>query len=180
MEKTSDEEREEREVEGDEPAPAGTELEQLARERDEYLESWRRARADYQNLRRRQQAEVDAAVAKARAGLLSELLLVLDFLDMALSSECRTDEGRALKQGVELTRGQLAQILEQQGVRAIAEGGRFDPALHQAVDTVPTEEREPGEVVETVRRGYRLGEHVLRHAHVRVSTRPEGAAKEGN
>lgn len=149
-----------------------SELDRLARERAEYLESWKRARADYQNLRRRLASDVDSAVAKARQSLLSELLLVLDFLDMALRTPTTTDEGKNLKVGVEMTRAQMMQILEREGVVPIADAGRFDPAIHQAVETVVTDALPPGEVVETVRRGYRMGEHVLRHAHVKVAEPP--------
>jgi molecular chaperone GrpE len=153
-----------RPVEGDED-----ELTRLVRERDEYLESWRRSRADYQNLRRRLQSDIDAAVLKTRTALLSELLLVLDFLEMALRTEVRTDEARNLKVGIEMTRGQMLQFLAQQEVRAVPEGRRFDPAMHQAIEMIDAPDREPGDVVETVRPGYLIGPHVLRHAHVKVA-----------
>jgi molecular chaperone GrpE len=169
--------------EGEEPAVGPPEdedeLTRLTREREEYLESWRRARADYQNLRRRVQADIDDAVRRSRTSLLSELLLVLDFLEMALRTEVHSEDARNLKIGIEMTRGQMMQFLEQQDVRPVPEGGRFDPTVHQAVEMVEAPEHEPGEVVETVRRGYRIGEHVLRHAHVKVAAEPGAAQAEG-
>ena len=167
---------------GDEPgddAPAGEESpEELRRQRDEYLEAFQRARADYQNLRRRGLADMEAAARRAKEGLMHELLLVLDYLEMALAAETRTDEGKNLLVGVRMTRDQLLGVLEREGVRAVPDGGEFDPNVHQAVATVETDEVEPGRVVETVRRGYMLGDHALRHAHVKVAAGPDEDAPE--
>jgi hypothetical protein len=84
-------------VEGSETGgtPSGqNDVDALVRERDEYLASWKRAAADYQNLRRRLQSDVDAAVASRKAALLGDLLLVLDYLDMALATPVQSPEGR--------------------------------------------------------------------------------------
>lgn len=177
MKPASNEEQRGGEAAREDPMEREGRIEELVRERDEYLENWKRARADYQNLRRRLQSDIDAAVSKARAGLLSELLLVVDSLEMALEIECATEEGRNLKRGVEMTHRQLLQILEQQDVRPVPDGGRFDPALHQAVDFVPALDHESGAVIETVRRGWRMGEHVLRHAQVKVAAAPSRGSR---
>ncbi len=174
-----------------EPGPEEDELARALRQRDEYLENWQRARADYQNLRRRMLADTEAAVRSSKEVLLGELLTVLDFLDMALATECQGEEARALHKGIELTRGQLWQLLEREGVSVVPEEGPFDPAVHQAVETVPAGDRAPGEIVRTLRRGYRLGDGVLRYAQVAVAAdegetaRPEqeassSAQSEGN
>ena len=139
------------------------------RERDEYYENWMRSQADFKNLRRRQQQVIDAATAATRRELLSGLLLVLDFLDMALRTPVETAEGRNLLQGVKMTRDHLMQFLSQWEVEAIDEGGIFDPTLHEAVETVADSGEAPGTIVETVRKGYRQGSDVLRHAHVKVA-----------
>lgn len=156
------------------PGPALSEIDQLRAERDEAIESWQRARADYQNLRRRQQADIDAAVARSREALLAELLLVVDTLDMALSTPCQTEEARNLQYGVQLTRQQLMQFLELQNVTRLPDAGTFDPRYHQAIATVVSDRHAPGEIVATVRRGYLLGERVLRHAQVQVAADPAG------
>jgi molecular chaperone GrpE len=161
--------------------PEGSTLEDVARQRDQYLEMWQRANADYQNLRRRGASDLENAARRAKESLLQDLLLVLDYLQMALSSECQTDEGRNLLVGVRMTRDELLRVLEREGVRAVPEGGPFDPRVHQAVATLETDEMEPGQVVATVRRGYALGDHTLRHAQVQVTTAPgEGAAGQGS
>ena len=99
-------------VEAAETPEGGSDLETIARERDEYLASWKRATADYQNLRRRLQSDLESAVARAKTGILGDLLLVLDFLDMALATPVKTDEGRSLHTGVEATRTALYAVLE--------------------------------------------------------------------
>lgn len=156
--------------------PASDELARLAKERDEYLASWQRAQADYQNLRRRIASDTDAAVARARSALLSELLLVLDYLEMALGAPCASAEGKSLHAGVELTRQQLWQVLEREGVKLVPERGRFDAAVHQAVERVEAGGAEPGTILATLRRGYTLGAQILRPAHVRVAAAGEARA----
>ena len=162
------------------PGPA-SELETIARERDEYLTSWKRATADYQNLRRRLQSDLESAVARQKTGILADLLLVLDYLDMALSTPVKTDEGRQLHAGVEATRQALLGALERAGVRPVPECGRFDPAMHESVARAEGGEEgrawKPGDVVETLRRGYTLDGKMLRPAQVRVAGGLEQAAR---
>jgi len=148
-------------------------VEALVRERDELRASWQRARADYQNLKRRTLSDIEAAVSRAEGALLEQMLLVLDYLDMALATECRTEEGRALHAGVELTRQELASFLDREGVAPIATDGAFDPTVHQAVATIETREVEPGHVIETVRGGWTRRGQVLRYAQVKVAAAPQ-------
>ena len=148
----------------------------LVRERDEYLASWKRAAADYQNLRRRLQGDIDAAVARRKAALLDDLLLVLDYLDMALASPVTTAEGKNLHSGVEATRSAMLGALEREGVKPLADGGRFDPAVHACVATDDVSGREPGEILATLRRGYMVDGKILRPAQVRVAGAPAGGA----
>lgn len=136
---------------------------------------WLRAQADYQNSRRRAQQELEAELLRTLQPLLDELLLVADYLDMALAAPSTTPESRALAAGVELTRGKLAQALEQVEVRAVPTRGRFDPALHEAVETRPGPE-EPGTIVATLRPGYTWQGRILRPARVAVAA---GTAAEG-
>lgn len=154
------------------------ELEALRSERDEFEQKWLRAQADFQNLRRRMGAEIDAAVARAKSDVLTEAVTVLDYLDMALAAPVTTEEAKNLKIGVEMTRGQLQALFDRLGVTPIDATGSFDPALHQAVATVETDELEPGAIVDVVRGGYRMGETVLRYAQVRVAAAPDGAGTE--
>ena len=155
-----------------------TDLEKLEREKQEAEDNWKRALADYKNLRKRTLVDIDNAVRGAKQGMLSELLLVLDYLEMALSTQCETQEGQNLLFGVQMTRDQMMQFLEAQDVRPIDSTGSFDPALHQAIESVDAEDVEPGTIVETVRRGFHCGEHVLRYAQVKVAKDPAAEAAE--
>jgi molecular chaperone GrpE len=150
-------------------------LERLERERDESLARLQRAQADYANLRRRAQTDLDSALQRSLRPLLESLLLVVDHLDLALAAPQESDESRNLARGVRLTRDQLLRALAQEGVQPIPHSGRFDPALHEAVATEERDDLEPGTVVETVRPGYTWRGQVLRHAHVKVA-RERGAS----
>jgi molecular chaperone GrpE len=174
---------EEAPVEGSETGgtPSGqNDVDALVRERDEYLASWKRAAADYQNLRRRLQSDVDAAVASRKAALLGDLLLVLDYLDMALATPVESPEGKNLHAGVEATRAAMLGALERAGVKPLPEGGRFDPSVHACVATEDAGGKEPGEILATLRRGYTFEGKVLRHAQVRVAGAAEQEAEKSS
>jgi molecular chaperone GrpE len=137
-------------------------------ERDEAIGNWQRALADYKNLNRRSLETINSAVRNARTELLAELLLVIDYLDMALLAECTTEEARNLHFGVSLTRDQMLGVLARFEVTPISDLDSFDPALHQAVAKIEDPEREEGTIVEVKRKGYMIGDNVLRHADVHV------------
>ncbi len=152
-------------------------LEQAQAERDEYEDKWKRAQADFQNLRRRNLADMNLAVQRGTGAILTDVIGVLEFLDMALQSPCESADAKALLTGVQMTRDQLWKVLEGKGVAKIPADGEFDPSVHQAVATV---EQEPaGLIVDVVRPGYRRPDDVLRHAQVRVSVAPAPPAEEG-
>ncbi|MEE8468832.1 MAG: nucleotide exchange factor GrpE, partial [Planctomycetota bacterium] len=152
--------------------PHESPLECAERERGEFLAKWQRARADYQNLRRRQHEDIQAAERREQTVLLDESLVILDYLDMALASPCESPDARTLQVGVQMTRDQLWSQLEGRGVAGIDTDGPFDTNLHQAVATVATVEHAPGQIVEVVRRGFTLEGSVLRYAQVKVATDP--------
>lgn len=152
------------------------ELTRLRREREEYLASWQRAQADYQNLRRRGVSDLEQRLKLRLQPLLENLLLVLDHLDMALMSPTESTDAKNLAIGVEMTRKQFIDQLEAQGVEPIEVVGSFDPALHQAVSKQATDEHPAGTILKTVRRGYTWDENVLRYAQVEVAVDPAEAA----
>lgn len=151
---------------------------ELARQRDDYLARWQRAAADYKNLRRRTADDVENAVRRATVPLLTELLLVLDHLEMALSTPVESEDARALHAGVKLTRDQFLHVLERNDLERIAtqhEDGTplaFDPTVHEAVAAIEAPDQEPGAILDTIRRGYTWRGQVLRHAHVVVARGP--------
>lgn len=159
----------------DGPANSAEQLDltRALRERDEYLAQWKRAQADYQNLKRRAAADFDAQLRHDKKRLLSDLLLVLDSLQMALSSPATSGDAQALAAGVKLTQDQLLAALEKEELRAIPDQERFDPALHEAVAQTP-DAAGAGRVLQTLRRGYTWKGSVLRAAQVRVSCAEAG------
>jgi molecular chaperone GrpE len=156
------------------------ELAEARRERDEYLELAQRTKADFENYRKRVAKDTSEALVRGKADLARQLLPALDNLERALEasggdartrdSATRLREYEALVEGVALVRDELHSRLEGAGVEAFdPTGEKFDPQLHEALATKPDERIEPGVILETVEKGYRLNGQVLRAAKVVVS-----------
>ena len=153
-----------------EPSPAEAlehdigELQEKARERDEYLALAQRTQADFENYRKRVARDVSAAESRGVARLAKELLPALDNLARALESDAVDAEG------LRLVRSEFAAALERMGIEEFdPEGERFDPNLHEAMAQHPVDGAEPGTVVEVYERGYRIDGSVLRPARVVVA-----------
>ncbi len=154
------------------------ELVSARRERDEYLELAQRTKADFENYRKRAERGAAEAERRGRTGLVRELVPVLDNLERALlaagidpqGTDATDSDGGALAEGVLLVYRDLRSAVERAGVESYDPAGeRFDPEWHEALSTRPGEEASAGTVVETVEKGYRLGDLVLRPARVIVS-----------
>jgi molecular chaperone GrpE len=141
----------------------------LEGDRDAYLDDLRRARAEFENYRRRVTRESAAQRKAGAADAIAALLEVLDDLDRTLeAAEGSSDE--SLAKGVELVASKLMQGLRSLGVERIdAVGEPFDPTRHEAVQQLPAEEGTDQPIVaEVLRPGYRLYGRVLRAAMVVV------------
>ena len=140
----------------------------LTRERDEYLDLARRAKADFENYRKRTARDTAEAERRGKAALARELVPSIDNLERALVA---AEEGSEVARGVELVHGELQATLARAGVESYdPTGERFDPTVHEAISTRPAEDEvEQATVVETLERGYRLDGQVLRPARVIVS-----------
>ena len=146
------------------------ELGATKRERDEYLELAQRTRADFENYRKRVAKETSEALARGKAELARSLLPALDNLERALAAGEDASAHQALIEGVAMVRDELHSRLEAAGVESFdPTGEKFDPQLHEALSTQPSEGAESGIVLETLERGYRLNGQVLRPAKVVVS-----------
>ena len=145
-------------------------LEELERERDEYLNDLKRVAADFENYRKRVLRDQESLVARAHERLVKELLPVLDDLERALAAAEEHEEAK-LEEGVRLVHRELATALEREGLAKIETSGRFDPHVHEALLSQPSEAEE-GSVLEVVQKGYRLGDRVLRPARVVVAAGP--------
>jgi molecular chaperone GrpE len=143
------------------------ELESLRKERDELQDQLLRKRAELDNYRKRMERDRQRQQLEARATLIRELLPSLDNLDRALSAE-GSDE--SLRTGVELIHRDLLTLLEAEGLEAVnPEGEHFDPQTQQALAHEAVPGFEDGMIVEVFRKGYKLGDRLLRPALVRVA-----------
>jgi len=131
-----------------------------------------RAKADYANLKRRGLADLDASIVRRIQPFVEEMLQILDYLDMALAAPATSEESKALAIGIQMTRDRLVDALGREGIETVPIEGAFDPTLHEASSTSPSEDVEPGHVIAAVRPGYTWRGAVLRHAHVIVAEDP--------
>jgi molecular chaperone GrpE len=152
----------------EEPGAAGTaDVSEAERQRDEYYDLLLRTRAEFDNYRKRIDRERQDWAGAAAADLIRDLLPFVDDLERALNAD--TNAG-GYRKGVELIHRQLLDLLGKRGVRPIETVGTdFDPHVHQAVMHEPVEGRRDGEVVEELRRGYMIGDRLLRPAMVKVA-----------
>jgi molecular chaperone GrpE len=171
-----------RQDDGSAPEPSGgtkptyvEELERQLAEKDriaqEYIAKYRQAAAEFEDSRLRLKREISKDVERARREILADLLDVVDNLDRALDAARQSPSPDALLQGVEMVQRQFLGKLEALGVKRIdVAGAAFDPAVHEAVSTVPAQSSEDeGRVVGVVRHGYTIGADVLRPASVAVA-----------
>ena len=154
--------------------------EQLAKTTNEKMvmqEQLQQLMAEFDNYRKRAEREKAEATERGKQAVILKTLEVLDNLERALHTG-RT-EGGALADfltGVELIQRQLADNLASFGVQPIAAVGEvFDPTIHEAIATDETNEYKPNTVLAELKRGYRLGDRLLRPAMVRVAVRPMSA-----
>ncbi|HSI98374.1 MAG TPA: nucleotide exchange factor GrpE [Gaiellaceae bacterium] len=153
---------------GDAAEPDADELARVTAERDEYLDLLQRVQADFENYRKRAARDQERLIAHAHERMVRELLPVLDDLERTLDAAERHEEA-ALVEGVQLVERSLRKALEKEGIVEIEAEGAFDPHVHEAMLTQSRDGAEPGSVLEVVRRGYRLGDKVVRPARVIVA-----------
>jgi molecular chaperone GrpE len=139
----------------------------LEAERDEHLNDLKRVAAEFENYRKGVLRDQESLVARAHERLVKELLPVLDDLERALAAAEQHEEAK-LEEGVRLVQRELADALEREGLAEIETNGVFDPHVHEALLSQPSDAEE-GSVIEVVQKGYRLGDRVLRPARVVVA-----------
>ena len=132
-----------------------------------------RLQADFENYRKRMDREKKDWIAFASEKLVLELLPVLDHFELGLADSAKNGAPAAFIDGFQLVCNQLRAALEKAGVQAIdAEGAAFDPHLHEAITHLPSADVPADHVVAQTRRGYKLGDKLLRAAQVVVSSGP--------
>jgi molecular chaperone GrpE len=144
---------------------------------DEFLAALQRERAEFTNYRRRTSEEREAMLGLAGEDLIRKVLAIADDFDLAIENRPPELAGNAWVEGVTAIDRKLRALLDSEGVRPVeAEpGSPFDPREHEAIVTIPGTGRPEGEIVDVVRRGYKLRDRVLRPALVAVAAAPEPA-----
>jgi molecular chaperone GrpE len=134
---------------------------------DKYL----RLNAEFENYRKRMEKEKYQAMSYAHESFSGDLLPVLDALENALSASDEESMANveSMKKGIELTVDKLTKIFEKHGIETIALEGEFDPNLHNAIMQAESEDHESGQIVQTLQKGYKIKERILRPAMVQVA-----------
>lgn len=145
-------------------------LDQALAQAQEYLDGWQRARADFANYKKRVVRDQEEAQARIAGETISRYLGVMDDLERALRDRPADKDAAAWAEGIELIYRKMLALLESDGVHAIqAEGDEFDPNLHEALSHEESGDHDPGQVIEVIQPGYRMGDRILRPALVRVA-----------
>ena len=151
-----------------------SELETLRGERDEAQDRLLRLQAEFDNYRKRTDRERRDLHDHFTSELLTEFLPILDDVERALAAARASDDPVLAnhRQGLELIQKHFLDLLRRRQVAAIeAHGADFDPNFHQAVGQEVSDVHREGEVIEDMRRGYRIGDRLLRPSMVKVATR---------
>lgn len=142
---------------------------QLRGEKDALQDRLLRLAAEFDNYRKRVERDRREQAESALAGALEDLLPIIDNLERALEAPAAGD-AEGYRKGVELIHQQMLELLRKRGVTPIeAVGADFDPRVHQAVMHEVSPTHREGEVIEELRRGYKLGDRLLRPAMVKVA-----------
>lgn len=158
------------EVQEPQEVVSSQECERLKLERDELLDRLARTQAEFENARKRESRERAEFRDYAVAGAIERFLPVLDNFHLALQASGSVDQLRA---GVELIVKQMEEILRSLQVQPVDTAGvQFDPRVHEALETVERDDLPDSQVLDEVRRGYKIRDRLLRPALVRVVTNP--------
>ena len=152
------------------PDEGGDEVAALQADRDELFDRLQRLAAEFDNFRKRNARENAALTQRANERLVKELIPILDDLGRALEAAAEHEEAK-LEDGVRLVQRALADLLNKEGLAEIETHGKFDPHVHEALLSQPSDADE-GSVIEVVQKGYKLGDKVLRPARVVVAGPP--------
>ncbi|MFH1712345.1 MAG: nucleotide exchange factor GrpE [Patescibacteria group bacterium] len=146
----------------------------------EYLDGWKRAKADYENLQKNLAQSAEDSRKRIKISFLHDLLPVLDNFSQAVAHVPNLDEydekiQKDLEnwlQGVTFIQKQLEDVIKELGVEQIvAEAGQFDPNLHESVDTATDPEKHDQEIIKQIQPGWKIGETVIRPAKVVINNK---------
>jgi len=148
-------------------------LEAEKKRSEEFLTRLKYLQADFENLRKRCDRQMQQVSQYSNERLIIQLLEVVDELELAVKTAKTANSAQTLVEGVEMTLKRLRKVLEQEGVSPIeSEGMPFDASKHNAIAAVERDDAEGCMVVEEVRKGYMMKNKVIRPSIVKVSVKP--------
>ena len=149
-------------------------------ELDQLKDRMLRLQADFDNFRKRTQRDRIELSARANEDLISELLPVIDHFEIGLATSLEHKTEQAVHDGFKMVYEQVLGALKKFGLTPIdAQASGFDPHLHEAVSHIPSEEYAADEIIAQTRRGYKLGDRLLRPVQVVVSSGPGAPRGDG-
>jgi len=156
-----------------EPTNIEKQLDAEKKRSDDYLTRLRYLQADFENLKKRCDRQLEQAKNYATERLVLQLLDVVDELELAVETGESANDGKPLLDGVQMTLKKFRKVLEQEGVSPIdCDGKTFDPSKHNAVETMEHEGVKGCIVGEEVRKGYIMKDRVIRPSVVKVEVPP--------
>ena len=135
---------------------------------EELKDQYMRAFADFENTKKRLERDKNQSLEYANERIMNDLLPVLDTLEKALESAQSNPEAGAIAQGLQLTLDSFLKVLSKHGVEVIATDGEFDPNLHECLMQVPSEEKNDGEILQILQKGFVYKGRVIRPSMVSV------------
>ena len=136
-------------------------------ELEELNDRYKRLFAEFENYKKRSLKERESLYNSVLGDIISEILPAIDNLEKATCAECKDEN---YKHGIELIEKQFKDFLAKNNVQEIHSiGENFDPSIHEAVTSVDAEGKKQGEIVQEYRKGYKIGNKVLRHSMVVVA-----------
>jgi len=146
------------------------EIEALQQAADENLNKALRASAELENMRKRTSRDVENAHKYALEKFVTELLPIIDSVELGITATDNADDIAGLREGMDLTLKMFSDTLEKFGVRIVdPQGEKFNPELHEAVSMQEYEDAEPGTVISVIQKGYELNGRLVRPAMVMVA-----------
>ena len=159
-------------------AAAEEKLRSVQQDLEDLKERHLRKLAEFENVRKRSEREKAESRRLALADLAKEFLPVVDSFERALAHASSTDLESDFGQGILLIHRQLTDLWRKHGLREVETAGGFDPNHHEAVSTEPSSEP-PNTVLEVLRKGYTIGDRLIRPALVKVAVRPGEGGRSG-
>lgn len=151
----------------EEVAEVDTDLKQKC---DEYLNNWKRERADFVNYKKTETERIESLLQYTNERLVMRLLPVLDNFDLAEKEMPEELKENSWAKGIMQSKAEVLKVLKALGVEEIEDkNDNFDPNIHEALEMIEKEGVEPEKVIEVIKKGYRLNEKVIRPISVRIS-----------